>query len=95
MHYFESGTGMDWIPFMATFAGVGILLVVWSLAWKGLALWRAAKRGEKIWFIVFLLVNTLGILEIIYLFLVTGAKLSDFTPKSEQKPSSNEAPSQH
>jgi hypothetical protein len=61
------------------FGSFVLLAVVWSLLWKGLALWRAAKRGEKIWFTVFLLVNTLGILEIIYLFAVTGAKLSDFT----------------
>ena len=45
-------------------------LMAWSLIWKGLALWRAAHRDEKVWFIVFLIVNTLGILEIIYLFLI-------------------------
>jgi methionyl-tRNA synthetase len=42
-------------------------LIVWSLFWKGLALWTAGKRKEKIWFIVLFLVNTAGILEIIYL----------------------------
>lgn len=53
-----------------------ILLLVWSLVWKGLALWRAAQRGETVWFIVFLLVNTAGILEIIYLFFIAkDAKL--------------------
>ena len=69
------------------FAGMGagvfgsflIIVIAWSLLWKGLALWRAAKRGEKWWFVVLLLVNTLGILEIFYLFAITGAKLSDFT----------------
>lgn len=55
-----------------------LVLVLWSIVWKGLALWRAAKRGDTIWFIIFLVLNTAGILEIIYLFLVTGAKLSDF-----------------
>ena len=45
-----------------------IILMVWSLIWKGMALWRAARRGEKVWFIVFLLVNTVGILEILYLY---------------------------
>ena len=60
---------MMWVPGFA----LGLaLLIAWSLVWKGLALWRAAKRGEKIWFIVFLVVNTLGILEIIYLFAITG-----------------------
>jgi hypothetical protein len=37
------------------------------MTWKGLALWAAGKRKEKTWFIVLFLVNTVGILEIIYL----------------------------
>ena len=60
-------------------ASVILLVAAWSLVWKGLALWRAAKRGEMWWFIAFLFINTLGILEIIYLFAITGAKMSDFT----------------
>lgn len=47
-----------------------IPLLIWSLAWKGLALWRAARRGETAWFVVLLIVNTLGLLEIIYYFLI-------------------------
>ncbi len=47
-----------------------LLLVVWTLVWKGLALWRAASLRQKPWFIVLLVINTLGILEIIYLFFV-------------------------
>jgi hypothetical protein len=61
------------------FGSFVLLALVWSFLWKGLALWRAAKRGDKWWFVILLIVNTLGILEIIYLFAVTGAKLSDFT----------------
>lgn len=44
------------------------VLVVWSVIWKGLALWRAARNTDKSWFIFFLLVNTIGILEIIYIY---------------------------
>lgn len=51
-------------------AGWLVLLVAWSLLWKGLALWRAARRNEPVWYVVLLVVNTLGILEIIYYFLV-------------------------
>lgn len=43
-------------------------LLIWSIAWKGLALWRASKNDQKNWFIAILVVNTLGILEIVYLF---------------------------
>lgn len=41
--------------------------LIWGLIWKGLALWHAAKRNEKWWFILLLIVNTVGILEICYL----------------------------
>ncbi len=57
--------------FGALSAGAGFvlaILVIWSLAWKGLALWRAAHLGSKIWFVVLLVVNTVGILEILYLY---------------------------
>ena len=49
-------------------SGAMFLLIAWSLVWKGMALWRAARRGAKVWFVVFLVVNTLGILEILYLY---------------------------
>ncbi|MEK7497171.1 MAG: DUF5652 family protein [Patescibacteria group bacterium] len=44
-----------------------LLLVIWSVIWKGLALWRAARLNKPIWFGIILVVNTLGILEIVYL----------------------------
>jgi methionyl-tRNA synthetase len=44
-----------------------VIALIWTMIWKGLALWQAAKRSEKIWFIAMLVVNTVGILEIIYL----------------------------
>ena len=50
-----------------------LLLVAWTLPWKGWALWRSARLGQKVWFIALLIVNTLGILEILYLF-VFGKK---------------------
>ena len=40
---------------------------VWSLFWKGIALYRSARNEQKKWFIAILLLNTLGILEIVYL----------------------------
>ncbi|EKD63766.1 MAG: hypothetical protein ACD_51C00204G0002 [uncultured bacterium] len=45
-----------------------ILCITWSVIWKGIALWKSARNGSKAWFIVLLLVNTIGILEIIYVF---------------------------
>jgi hypothetical protein len=43
-------------------------LVLWSLVWKGLALWRAARAEQPVWFVALLVVNTAGLLEIAYLF---------------------------
>jgi hypothetical protein len=48
-----------------------IFLMIWSIVWKALALWRSARLGKKLWFAVFLFVNTIGILEIIYLFVLS------------------------
>lgn len=51
--------------------GLGVifaLVMVWSLIWKGMALWKAAKEGNKVWFVAILVVNTLGILEILYIY---------------------------
>ncbi|MEI6511619.1 MAG: DUF5652 family protein [Candidatus Uhrbacteria bacterium] len=54
-----------------------LLVVLWSIFWKGLALWHAAKRNEAGWFVAILLVNTVGILEMIYLFGVAKVKGDD------------------
>ncbi len=43
------------------------LLITWSIIWKGIALWYSARSKQLIWYIVILIVNTIGILEIIYL----------------------------
>jgi hypothetical protein len=45
-----------------------LLLVLWTLPWKGVALWRAAGNKQLVWFICLLIFNTLAILEIIYIF---------------------------
>jgi hypothetical protein len=45
-----------------------IILGLWTLPWKGVALWRAARNGHLWWFVALLIVNTLAILEIIYIF---------------------------
>ncbi len=45
-----------------------IALLAWTLAWKGVALWKAARNGQKEWFVVLLVVNTLGLLEILYVY---------------------------
>lgn len=57
----------------------------WSLVWKGLSLWKAAQRKEKVWFVALLIINTLGLLEILYLFVFSKEDL-----KKEKKEESKE-----
>ncbi len=47
-----------------------IALTVWTIPWKGYALWLAARNGHTWWFIALLVVNTVAILEIIYIFAI-------------------------
>lgn len=51
-------------------------LLLWSTIWKGLALWRSARQSQKNWFIALLVLNTVGVLEIIYLFLIAPRKVN-------------------
>lgn len=48
--------------------GVAAFILVWSLFWKGRALWRAASNKHFWWFVILLVLNTLGLLEIAYIF---------------------------
>jgi hypothetical protein len=45
-----------------------LAIAAWTLPWKGVALWRSARNHHTAWFVVLLIVNTLAILEIIYIF---------------------------
>lgn len=69
-------------PFWIPLGGLGLLvLVVWGIFWKGLALWHAGQRGQPWWFVVMLIVNTAGILEIIYLFAILKLNVSQLFSK--------------
>lgn len=60
------------------------VLLAWSIVWKLWALWRAARLGQKWWFIILFFINTVGILEIIYLFVVSRKKV-----KNEEESTTN------
>ena len=61
-------------------SAVLIVLSVWALIWKGIALWKASQKGEKFWFTVILILNTFGIFEILYIYW-----LSRYSFKKPQK----------
>lgn len=51
-----------------------IVLALWTVPWKGWALWRAARMGHKAWFVTLLVVQTLAILDILYVFVFSRKK---------------------
>lgn len=44
--------------------------ILWSMPWKGIALWKSARLSHTRWFVVLFVVNTFGILEIFYIFVI-------------------------
>jgi hypothetical protein len=46
-----------------------VIILVWSAIWKLLALWKSARKGHIVWFIILALINTVGILEILYFYI--------------------------
>ncbi|MEO6884313.1 MAG: DUF5652 family protein [Bacteroidia bacterium] len=44
-----------------------IFLIIWELIWKLIALWKAGRNNHLAWFICIALINTGGILPIIYI----------------------------
>jgi hypothetical protein len=45
-----------------------IIFLLWIIFWKGAALWKAARSKHLVWFILLLILNTAGILDILYIF---------------------------
>lgn len=51
-----------------------LAIIIWVIPWKGVALWKAARNGHKIWYIALLILNTMALLEIIYIFFFSKKK---------------------
>jgi hypothetical protein len=57
-----------------------VILAIWTLPWKIYAVWTAVKNGQKKWFLAMILLNTISILELYYIFKVakkTGAEVKE------------------
>jgi methionyl-tRNA synthetase len=46
-----------------------VVIILWSIPWKGVALWKSAKNSHLGWFIALLIINSLAILDILYIFI--------------------------
>jgi len=62
-----------------------VVASLWSLAWKALAMWKSARLNQPAWFIVLLVFNTLGILDILYIFLFSKIKFSNKTKAKKKR----------
>mgnify|MGYP001606143510 CR=1 FL=1 len=51
-----------------------LAFMIWSLLWKGIGLWKAAHNDQRNWFVAMLVLKTLGILEIVYIFYFSKPK---------------------
>ncbi len=54
-----------------------IILLIWTIPWKIYSLWIASKNNHKGWFIAIVILNTVGLLEIIYIFFVAKKNWAD------------------
>lgn len=62
-----------------------VVIVIWSVVWKLLALWKSARKGDIVWFILLAVVNTIGILEILYVYIFSEMNFKEKTPKKKVK----------
>lgn len=62
------GISVEWVIFLF------LIISIWSLIWKGLALWKSARKNHLIWFVILLFINTIGILEILYIYVFSEMK---------------------
>lgn len=81
--------GVDLSGFASLLLVIGI---AWLLFWKGWSLWIAARKGSKVWFIALLVLNTMGILEILYVFFFS--KRDGLQNKQEKIEHDNESEAQ-
>jgi hypothetical protein len=44
-----------------------IIVAIWDTIWKLIAMWKAARNKHLAWFICIFIINTIGILPIIYI----------------------------
>jgi methionyl-tRNA synthetase len=78
---------MNYIGAIAVQMGISVwmlsIIFTWSLIWKLLALWKSARNNSVAWFIILAIVNTVGILEILYIFVFS--KMNCFGLKNSER----------
>jgi len=44
------------------------LIILWTMPWKGVALWKASQNKQTVWFVVLLITSTMALLDALYIF---------------------------
>ena len=80
-----------WSP---SLVAVCVVAALWEMAWKGIALWKAARRSQLTWYVLLLILNTVGILPIVYVFFVAPRQPEGGppAPAAEQEPDAATSP---
>ncbi len=59
---------MNYLSLIAGEVGISVWLfafiIFWELVWKLIAMWKSARKGSVLWFVILALFNTIGILPI-------------------------------
>jgi methionyl-tRNA synthetase len=80
---------MEYLQEIATQLGISVWLLVvvfvWSFVWKLLALWKSARKNHLVWFIAMGILNTMGILEILYIYVFSDMTKSKRNVQSKPK----------
>ena len=72
--------GINSILFLITI----ILLIIWEGIWKGIGLWKSAKKGHIVWFVCIFVLNTLGILPILYIYVFSKKRVEKKVSKKRR-----------
>lgn len=62
-----------------------VAIIAWTLPWKGAALWKAARQSDQKWFIALLVLNTLAVLDILYIFVFSKRSGAGATGESSRQ----------
>ena len=65
-----------------------VTVLIWSMVWKLLGLWKSARNGSWVWFVVIALTNTVGILSILYIYVFSKTDWSKYINIEIKKPKS-------
>ena len=80
---------MEYLETIAAQIGIATwllaVIVIWSFVWKLLALWKSARSKHLVWFIVMAVINTVGILPILYIFVFSKLKYKSVIKSKKAK----------